>query len=109
MDIRQQALALLQNPDKLSVLQYRIRSTANETMKKLILSGFLLTLVIGIYDEYSSDADVYAISGCCLERDSGGTWYNSEKTLEQCKTINTSENDDLFEELGNIWWDVSCY
>jgi hypothetical protein len=108
MDLHRQALALLQNPDKLSVLQYRTRSTDNQTMKKLILSGFLLTLVIGIYDKYSSDADVYAISGCCLVLDDSGSWSNSEKTLEQCKIENEEEKDDLFASSGNIWWDVSC-
>jgi len=48
-----------------------------------------------------------AVSGCCKQK-VGDNWRQIGETFESCKRLNKPDGDNVFEQSGNYWWDVSC-
>ena len=78
-------------------------------MKKLVtIFGVVLASTL-LSAALPYDNQVLAVSGCCKERlSTSHSWRNTGKTIEQCKSLNEAEGDNVFDEDGRYWWDVSC-
>ena len=79
-------------------------------MKKIALISISILMATGLWISMAADNEVYAISGCCKQRNNINTpWYRSGTDLEACKKLNEREDkDNLFHEAGKVWWDVAC-
>ena len=78
-------------------------------MKKIALISISIMMVAGIWISTAPDNEVYAISGCCKQRSSADKpWYKSGSDLQVCKDLNVPEEDNIFHEAGQVWWDVAC-
>jgi hypothetical protein len=78
-------------------------------MKKILLFiGILLVITIFIATYYSNN--LFAISGCCVERSSySGEWSRNGKDFESCRQLNDErDRDNVFDATGYVWWNVSC-
>jgi hypothetical protein len=53
---------------------------------------------------------LFAVTGCCKARGSyWASWYKNKKNFKDCEDLNQEIDwDDVFEESGQIWWDVIC-
>jgi hypothetical protein len=45
-----------------------------------------------------------------MARDSySGQWLNNGRDFESCKQLNEEKDrDNIFDESGYVWWNVSC-
>jgi hypothetical protein len=52
----------------------------------------------------------FAVTGCCKARESyRKLWYRNNMTFKECEGFNKEvDRDDVFEESGQVWWDVVC-
>lgn len=49
--------------------------------------------------------------GCCKQHAPDGSWYSNGMGFNQCRSANRRQdnNDDLFQPIGQFWWDVNCH
>jgi hypothetical protein len=49
--------------------------------------------------------------GCCMTRrtaDPSTPWVQFGTDLDECKRLNSNENDNILEPLGKVWWSIKC-
>jgi len=51
-----------------------------------------------------------AVTGCCKVRGSyWAAWYKNKMNFKDCEDLNREIDwDDVFDESGQVWWDVVC-
>jgi hypothetical protein len=79
-------------------------------MKKiLLLSGFLL-LAVAIFLTFPCYKRVFAVDGCCKDRDSlTGSWRKKlGMSFKECESLNRKDGDNVLDQRGLVWWDVQC-
>jgi hypothetical protein len=74
----------------------------------LVILAFLL--ITGLLLPFSGDNKLYAVSGCCKERNSyDAGWRPNGMNFKQCETHNQSrDGDNVFRQRGLVWWDAQC-
>jgi hypothetical protein len=75
-------------------------------MKALVIAIGLIALG-GISWAHVSVEQEAAISGCCKQK-VGDYWRRIGDDFESCKELNEPDGDNVFEQNGTYWWDVSC-
>ena len=81
-----------------------------------LLISILTTLTIIPGFAIAQNNDIKALftqqvaqSGCCKVRQSAQhPWSKTGKSFSQCKKINKSDGDSIYNSSGKIWWDRSC-
>ena len=77
-------------------------------MKKFV-QVIALIAVAGLLWSGVPSEEAIAVSGCCMQRpDVNATWRYIHKDFAMCKTQNEPDHDNIFEPVGEIWWDVGC-
>ncbi len=72
----------------------------------LVILGFFL--ITGLLLPFSGDNKLYAVSGCCKERDKD-RWYPNGLNFRDCETLNQRrDGDNVFDQSGFVWWDTQC-
>ena len=79
-------------------------------MKNITIAFAVLLLANLLLPNFSHDNQLFAVSGCCKVRgDDGEDWQRTNKSFNSCKMLNEEEDrDNIFEDNGFVWWDVTC-
>jgi len=73
------------------------------------IGWFLVALTTGAGLALTAGQQAAAMTGCCKERASSAAEFGppNRLTFEQCKARNQARDDDnVFDQLGLVWWDV---
>ena len=75
---------------------------------KAFVIGIALIALAGFSWAHISVEQEQAVSGCCKQKE-GDIWRRIGDDFESCKALNNKEDgDNVFEQSGTYWWDVSC-
>ena len=78
-------------------------------MKRIFFFLMLLLYFTILLITYQNN-ELYAISGCCMERNShSGNWRPNGMDYDRCRQLNDArDRDSIFDATGYVWWNVSC-
>ena len=74
---------------------------------KAVLIGMVLIALAGFSWAHISVEQEAAVSGCCKQK-VGNSWRRIGEDFEQCKALNEEDDDNVLQQSGTYWWDVSC-
>ena len=67
----------------------------------LALAAYAMTIMLS--------APAEALAGCCKHRaDAGNPWSITGLSVEDCKSQNQQDGDNVLKKAGSWWWDISC-
>ncbi len=79
-------------------------------MKRVLVILAFLIIAASLPMMIPCDNKIYAVSGCCKERNSyDAGWRPNGMNFKQCETRNQSrDGDNVFRQRGLVWWDAQC-
>ena len=79
-------------------------------MKKPLVITALTLAALLFSGSLPCKKQLLAVSGCCKARNSlTSDWRKIAGSFEDCKGLNEeTDRDDVFDEEGLVWWDVTC-
>lgn len=73
--------------------------------RSIFHTGLLALSVLALVTLETAPAQ--ALAGCCKVK-KGGTWAITKLSVEECMSENAADNDNMLQEAGKVWWDISC-
>lgn len=79
-------------------------------MKKVLFIAGLTLFAYLFSGVLPCKKQLLAVSGCCKERESqSGDWERNGEDFKSCKQLNEeTDQDNIFDAAGLVWWDVTC-
>lgn len=79
-------------------------------MKRILVILAFLIIAASLPMMIPCDNKIYAVSGCCKERNSyNAEWRQNGLSFKSCESLNQNKDgDNVYDQRGFVWWDARC-